>query len=91
MPPTPPPVNFTDVMAIFTSAYQSTDMVVIQQLPSVGALTDGFLLSDLPPSAIRIMGPENSTGSALRQDLKFTPIGTKWVILGKARLIVQVE
>jgi len=91
MPQTPPPANFADVMEQFASLYQWTDMVVIQQMPTVGAVTEGFFLSELPPSAIRIMGPLNSTGSSLRQDLKFIPIHTKWVVSGKARLVIQVR
>lgn len=91
LPPMPPPTKFADILEQFASMYQSTDMVVIQQMPTVGAVTEGFFLSDLPPSAIRIMGPANSTGSALRQDLKFTPIHTGWVVSGKARLVVTVQ
>lgn len=91
LPPKAPPVNFRGVIDFISGLYQATDLVVVQQMPTVGAIAEGYYLDELPPSAARILGQDNDSASTLKQDLKFIPISTDWVIVGRATLMIQVE
>ncbi len=91
LPPKAPPINFRGVVDFITGLYQATDLVVVQQLPSVGAIAGGYYLDELPPSAARILGQDNDSGATLKQDLRFVPIATDWVIVGRATLMIEVE
>lgn len=91
LPPKAPPINFRGVVDFITGLYQATDLVVVQQLPSVGAIAGGYYLDELPPSAARILGQDNDSGATLKQDLRFVPVATDWVIVGRATLMIEVE
>lgn len=89
-PPVAPPVDFMGLLDIFDQLYKNTDLVVVQQMTSTGALVEGFAMSDLPPSAVRMFAAPNSVGPIIQSDLKMTPLATDWVILGKGALQVKV-
>lgn len=91
LPPKAPPVDFRGVIDYITGLYQATDLVVVQQMPTVGAITGGYYLDELPPSAARILAQDNDSASTLKQDLKFISVPTDWVISGRATLMIQVD
>lgn len=85
------PVDFDGILDLFEARHKSSDLVLVQPLPTVGIKASGRKLPNLPGSAIRLLRPGNVTGGRVTKDLLFKTRPTKWIIMGRQQGFLWVK